>query len=538
MVWETTAFILLQVWLSIIATFGDTITGIDFHSMEERDAPIQDTTVPMMTRNADYGGGVQQRPHVPFFAVGTPAVDFTSLVHAMNEHRESISSSLKNLDRSYRIARASEYYMLFRDTDDDDNDDGLSSLPLSSSLERRIERIATLLEADMLVLESLLDPFDLIHALPEPPDDDDSSASASAARQCGHSSYTDASSSNDGDIAQHAHNSNDPPSRKDDGTATVTDYINSPSSYDSVMHAISHIVRDWTILGKDVRKSTYTWCVDELHELYEENVRSITKVLVPGAGLARLSYDIALSGFNVDANECSLVMSAVAHKFLHGIAAGSLHPFCYDSLMNEVDSQLRYEEAIFPEEDTGPDHMVGTMSYTIGDFILAYSPAAKHMSFDSVVTCFFIDTATNVYEYITIINHVLRDGGTWVNLGPLQWHRNALITPSADELKIMIHSMGFTINKWSIDQNMVNYRSEFDNHERFTRVEGYHALHFVATKNSCRQGRKINSCTNDPLTKILLMRDALQREQSGDRQYGSYTQEHEHKSKIIIEELD
>mmetsp|Transcript_7994 Transcript_7994/g.11865 ORF Transcript_7994/g.11865 Transcript_7994/m.11865 type:complete len:533 (-) Transcript_7994:14-1612(-) len=532
MVWETTASIRLQVWLSIIVTVSDTISGkADFHSMQERDAPIQNTTVPIMTRNTNYYGGVH-RPRVPFFAVGAPVIDFTSLVHAMKEHRESISTSLKNLDRSYRIARASDYYM-FRDTDDDDNDDGLSSLPLSSSLERRIERIATLLEADMLVLESLLDPFDLIHALPEPPD-----SSASAARQCEHSTYTDASSPNDGDVAQHAHNDNALPSTNDDSTATETDYINTPSSYDSVMHAISHIVRDWTILGKDVRKSTYTWCVDELHELYEENVRSKTKVLVPGAGLARLSYDIALSGFNVDANECSLVMSAVAHKFLHGIADGSLHPFCYDSLMNEVDSQLRYEEAVFPEEDTGPDHMVGTMSYTIGDFILAYSPAAKHMSFDSVVTCFFIDTATNVYEYITIINHVLRDGGTWVNLGPLQWHRNALITPSADELKIMIHSMGFTINKWSIDQNMVNYRSEFDNHERFTRVEGYHALHFVATKNSSRQGRKVNSCTNDPFSKILLMRDALQREQSGDRQYGSYTQEHEHKSTLIIEELD
>lgn len=380
-----------SIWALIIAIISDTVFGMDVR---------YDVGNSTSTRNSNVGGR-RSTLHVPFFVVGTPTVDFTSLVRAMSEHRDSISASLKNLDRAYRVARASEY-ILFRDDD-------LS--PLSSSLERRIERMANLLEADTLVLEALLEPFDIITALPNP------SESSSAQQQCGggHETLRGTSTFSNDNIA-HTHNNLLPSINGD--SATVTDNY-SPSSYDSAMHAIAHIVRDWTILGREVRKSTYRWCVNELHELYEENIRSKTKVLVPGAGLARLSYDIALSGFNVDANECSLVMSAVAHKFLHGVAAGSLHPFCYDSLMNEVDSQLRYEEVIFPEDDTGPDHIMGTMSFTIGDFILSYSPAAKHQSFDSVVTCFFIDTATNIYEYIAIIHHVLRDGGTWINLGEL-----------------------------------------------------------------------------------------------------------------------
>ena len=40
----------------------------------------------------------------------------------------------------------------------------------------------------------------------------------------------------------------------------------------------------------------------------------------------------------------------------------------------------------------------------------------------SVVTCFFIDTAHNVLDYLACINKILKVGGIWVNLGPLLWH--------------------------------------------------------------------------------------------------------------------
>ncbi|KAM1492435.1 hypothetical protein EV2_025128 [Malus domestica] len=41
---------------------------------------------------------------------------------------------------------------------------------------------------------------------------------------------------------------------------------------------------------------------------------------------------------------------------------------------------------------------------------------------DAVVTCFFIDTAHNIIEYIEIISRILKDGGVWINLGPLLYH--------------------------------------------------------------------------------------------------------------------
>ncbi|WJX38788.1 carnosine N-methyltransferase [Trifolium repens] len=43
-------------------------------------------------------------------------------------------------------------------------------------------------------------------------------------------------------------------------------------------------------------------------------------------------------------------------------------------------------------------------------------------AWDAVVTCFFIDTAHNIVEYIEIISQILKDGGVWINLGPLLYH--------------------------------------------------------------------------------------------------------------------
>lgn len=38
-------------------------------------------------------------------------------------------------------------------------------------------------------------------------------------------------------------------------------------------------------------------------------------------------------------------------------------------------------------------------------------------SWDCVATCFFIDTAHNVLEYVETIWKILKPGGVWINLG-------------------------------------------------------------------------------------------------------------------------
>ena len=61
--------------------------------------------------------------------------------------------------------------------------------------------------------------------------------------------------------------------------------------------------------------------------------------------------------------------------------------------------------------DRAPPEMVqeeGTLSMVAGDFVEVYSAAGYAGTFDAVVTCFFLDTAHNVFEYMDVIWHVLK----------------------------------------------------------------------------------------------------------------------------------
>ena len=62
------------------------------------------------------------------------------------------------------------------------------------------------------------------------------------------------------------------------------------------------------------------------------------------------------------------------------------------------------------------------LSMCAGDFMEVYGDPKQVGEWDSVVTCFFIDTAHNVLDYLTVIARCLREGGFWINHGPLQYH--------------------------------------------------------------------------------------------------------------------
>lgn len=61
-----------------------------------------------------------------------------------------------------------------------------------------------------------------------------------------------------------------------------------------------------------------------------------------------------------------------------------------------------------PEADSL--HPLGSLSVQMGEFTKVYSHIDQENQFDCVVTCFFIDTASDILEYIAVIAHVLREG--------------------------------------------------------------------------------------------------------------------------------
>jgi carnosine N-methyltransferase len=78
---------------------------------------------------------------------------------------------------------------------------------------------------------------------------------------------------------------------------------------------------------------------------------------------------------------------------------------------------------------------------------------------DAVVTCFFVDTAPVVVEYVETIYGMLKPGGVWVNLGPLLYHWTTdsennedpryqqSVELSWEELRHVIATFGFEFQK-------------------------------------------------------------------------------------------
>jgi cell division septation protein DedD len=66
-----------------------------------------------------------------------------------------------------------------------------------------------------------------------------------------------------------------------------------------------------------------------------------------------------------------------------------------------------------PIPETASPYPLGSLSIQMGEFTKVYSHVDQENQFDCVVTCFFIDTATDILEYLAVIAHVLREGANY-----------------------------------------------------------------------------------------------------------------------------
>jgi carnosine N-methyltransferase len=256
-------------------------------------------------------------------------------------------------------------------------------------------------------------------------------------------------------------------------------------SYDSAFQIFAHLVRDWTDEGSRIRHSLYDWCCLQVKRYAPYKAR----ILVPGAGMGRLAYELYRQGHFVEANELSPSMAAAAYSIFDRKLSGFVHPYVLDVMANEVDSGRRYDMAFFPDVSlVSATREGGSLSYTVGNFVDSnkdntYYHDFKGGYYDVVVTCFFIDTASNIYEYLGTITNILKaHSGIWINVGPVQWHQNAILRPSVDELKMTVEGLGWKLKSWSVDNDPLPYRDSGGNFVRNTNYDGYRPLRFVAIR--------------------------------------------------------
>ncbi len=216
-----------------------------------------------------------------------------------------------------------------------------------------------------------------------------------------------------------------------------------------VVSTINQLVREWGAEGADERQAAHGPILEALQRLLPDG----GCLLVPGAGLARLAWELARLGYTAQANEFSYHMLIAADFVLNERLAklGSVivQPWALTACnIESADEQLR--RVTIP--DTPPSSLPSgaNLSMVAGDFLAVYSNHTLH--WDSVVTCFFIDTAHSVAEYLRCIARLLKPGGLWINHGPLLWHWHGMpdevsVELTWEELRALIESFGFRIEE-------------------------------------------------------------------------------------------
>ena len=212
---------------------------------------------------------------------------------------------------------------------------------------------------------------------------------------------------------------------------------------------LRQIVRDWTAVGKPERDMCYTPVIQELQKSFPQSKG--VSVLVPGCGLGRLPYELAKLGFKAQGNEFSYFMLLTSDYLLNKTTEANqfkIMPFIHD-FSNVFRLQDVFREVKLPDECAAHELPEDSdLSMVAGEFLEVYSQQLG--VWDSVVTCFFMDTANNIIEYVDTIYKALKPGGVWVNFGPLLYHYADLedevsIDLSWEEFRHVVVQFGFEI---------------------------------------------------------------------------------------------
>jgi hypothetical protein len=495
------------------------------------DSTDSNCTVPMPATKQQQQQQLMPLQQVPFIVWTDP--DWRILHRAVKEYREESTRALQTLSSNLEQVMKSEELRGFQHTQTDQTGNGKDKdnrLLLSARLQQRLDRLADIYEADANTLQDvILQPYTFTKVLLPPPPPP---VSASSVNKPTTTTATTA--------IPPLVRPNKQPDSADNNNTTGSSSTCLTGAYGQATQILAHLARDWSAAGHTVRQTLYPWCRDRMQVYYKDSNSNMNndnsnnanrRILVPGAGLGRLAWELALDGWTVHALEASPVMAAAAASMLHyknnhnnmedTTDTIRIHPYAMDYFTNEVDGADRYESVTVPDvhpglttsssssssssssnnsknkNDNNNPHStgaVGSLSFTVGFFGSdtatamtavgrssaptddtttsdsttsgSTAPTALEQPYAAIVTCFFLDTATNVYDYLDAIAASVETGGLWINVGPLQWHGNAVVSMTVTELlSVLEHDYAcWEILEWSVDSEPVPYRASDGNH--------------------------------------------------------------------------
>ncbi|KDQ56529.1 hypothetical protein JAAARDRAFT_194531 [Jaapia argillacea MUCL 33604] len=294
-----------------------------------------------------------------------------------------------------------------------------------------------------------------------------------------HGDHSNSHSHSHDHASNHSHSHSHPPADAHRLNITSTGrkkpYRPTDFDMDKLRSTLKQFVRDWSEEGKAEREAAYKPMKDALLAHFENKSaeeRSKLRVLVPGAGLGRLAWDIASLGFACQGNEFSHYMLLSSYFILNRtdkIDKYKIYPYVH-SFSNVKSKTALLRPISIPDVMPSALPPGSNFSLVAGDFEEIYGAEDEddelepHSGqWDAIMTCFFIDTAKNIVNYLRILHRILAPGGVWINLGPLLWHfeNNSTNDPSIEldleEVKTLAWNIGFEIsNEKTISTTYVN----------------------------------------------------------------------------------
>ena len=256
-----------------------------------------------------------------------------------------------------------------------------------------------------------------------------------------------------------------------------------------VSMAIRQLHRDWSAEGAVERHLRYGPVLGELKIRFGASADTYNlKVLVPGSGLGRLAYELALQGFRVEACDIN-IFQLVTSDFMLNFPSPhlqdlpqqyELYPFAH-TFINQQSIEHQLKKVMVPDVrpsetlqapmlNSGKKTSDGTpapiIDLVLGDFTDIYQQEKQKAAFDIIVTVFFVDNAKNLLRYIDTINHCLKAGGVWINMGPLHWKNDFSSQQEDDggcaeltheEVVNVIKASGFVMEKQEVRPEPVGY---------------------------------------------------------------------------------
>jgi carnosine N-methyltransferase len=220
-----------------------------------------------------------------------------------------------------------------------------------------------------------------------------------------------------------------------------------------------HLMRDWSAEGAVNRRCIYDPIITELrkHRASRTTAASAYRVLIPGGGAGRLALELAqLRDTFVVMNEKAYGMVAAAHAMMTLLCRGA-EQMMREAIASDLGTTIYPLLHATSNVVTAEDRCFAA-TLKLGDEESLLCPPSSHLiiehsdflesstqsgEYDAIVTCFFIDAVIEITRLVAHIAVLLKDGGVWVNLGPLRYHDSKATHLALDEIVSLADALGF-----------------------------------------------------------------------------------------------